>query len=379
MTQHPTQSQTQNVLIIGGSGRIGRSVASDLMQYTSAQITLTHRHESSPAPAASFPHGAYHWLTLDLADLEELKRAIAASDLVIHCAGPFHNQDARVLRICIEQGVNYLDVSDSVAFTRRALGYHIQAQQAGITAVINSGVFPGLSNSMVRQAVEAFDVPKTVHISYVVGGSGGAGVTIMRTTFLGLLHPFQAWIDGRWQHIKPYTQREIVRFPQPFGRVGVYWYEMPETFTLAESFPVQTIVTKFGSVPDIYNHLTWITAHWFPPGWLQKPANLEALSQVSYQMTAITDRFSGIGVGIQVCMMGAIANQTKCRYSTLIHENTAMAAGYGTGSIAQYLLSGEIKQPGVWPVERILSTQLFERAMQQRQISLQTHWSSPNC
>ncbi|WP_322096549.1 MULTISPECIES: hypothetical protein [Planktothricoides] len=88
---------------------------------------------------------------------------------------------------------------------------------------------------MTRQAVEQLDQAESIHLSYVVAGSGGAGVTVMRTTFyatwrqvlylgrpqdrtgfstwgdpktavaLELQHSFDAWIDGQWQRVKPYS------------------------------------------------------------------------------------------------------------------------------------------------------------------------------
>lgn len=60
---------------------------------------------------------------------------------------------------------------------------------------------------MVRQGVEYFDEADTIHLSYTVAGSGGAGITVMRTTFLGLQQPFDAWINGQWQKVLPYTKK----------------------------------------------------------------------------------------------------------------------------------------------------------------------------
>jgi saccharopine dehydrogenase-like NADP-dependent oxidoreductase len=229
---------------------------------------------------------------------------------------------------------------------------------------------------MVRQGIEQFDKPEEIHLSYVVSGSGGAGLTVMRTTFLGLMYPFKAWINGQWQMIKPYSDRQSIQLPDPYNKVHVYWYEMPETLTLAEAFPVQTVVTKFGSVPDLYNHLTWIAAHIFPKAWIQSKAGTEFLSQVSYSMTNVSDRFSGIGVGIRSEVTGQHNGQTRKYVSTLVHENTAIAAGYGTGSIVQLLLSGELHKPGVWPVEEALPTDLFEATLRQRGVTLHHDWSN---
>ena len=185
-------------------------------------------------------------------------------------------------------------------------------RQGNTTAILNTGIFPGISNSMVKQGVEQFDRAKKIHLSYVVAGSGGAGLTVMRTTFSRTeKHKFSAWIDGRWQDTLPYTEREVIEFPQPYGKTGVYWFDVPETYTFADSFPVDTVVTKFGSIPDWYNHLTWITAHIFPEAWVSSPKGIEFFSQVSYLMTKVTDRFSGIGVAMRAEITGEVDGEAK--------------------------------------------------------------------
>jgi saccharopine dehydrogenase-like NADP-dependent oxidoreductase len=362
------------VLILGGRGRIGSSVALDLTTHTQAQIIITGRKQALDVHKQAHPGPRVQFLALDLADHEGVRTAIANTDLVVHCAGPFHYRDANVLKTCIEQGVNYLDVSDNRAFTRRALACQSAAESAGVTAIINSGIFPGISNSMVRHDVEQFDQAERIHLSYVVAGSGGAGVTVMRTTFLGLQQPFDAWIDGQWQQIKPYSDREAVQFPQPYGRTGVYWFDMPEAFTLPEAFPVKTVVTKFGTVPDFYNYLTWSVAHWWPSSWLRNRAVIEFLAHVSHRMTSVSDRLSGIGVAIRSEVSGQKDGHSARYCSTLVHEDTAVSAGYGTGSIGQLMLAGKLDKPGVWPVEQALSTDLFEQAMQSRGIHIHQGW-----
>ena len=365
---------TDQVLILGGRGRIGRSVAHDIATHTQAQITITSRKVEAGKAVSEQLGQQVQFLELDLADKEGLKCAIASSNLVIHCAGPFHYRDASVLETCIELGANYLDVSDHRSFTRKALDYQSAAEVAGVTAVVNTGVFPGISNSMVRQGVEQLDVPESIHLSYLVSGSGGAGVTVMRTTFLGLQKPFIAWIDGKWQEVKPYSDRETVQFPQPYGKSHVYWFDMPEAFTLPEAFPVKTVITKFGSIPDFYNHLTWIAAHWFPKPLMQQKSAIEFLAHVSHFMTDVTNPFSGIGVAVRSEVTGFKNGQPATFCSTLVHNNTAIASGCGTGSIAQLILEGKLKKPGVWAVEQALPTDLFEQIMQSRGIQIHGAW-----
>jgi len=367
---------THRVLILGGRGRIGSSVAQDLANYTQAHITITGRSAETGKSVSLSSGGQVEFLVLNLAEIDKLREAIANSNLVIHCAGPFHYRDTNVLETCIAQGVNYVDVSDHRSYTSKALNYHQQAAAAGVTAIVNSGIFPGISNSMVRQGVEQFDKPEKIHLSYLVSGSGGAGITVMRTTFLGLQHPFEAWINGKWEIVKPYSEREIVNFPSPYQDSGVYWFDMPETFTLPKAFPsVKTVITKFGSVPDFYNHLTWIAAHIFPKWLMQRRYMIEFLSHVSHSMTDFTDSLSGIGVAVRSEVTGQKNGKTAIFCSNLVHENTAAASGCGTGSIAQLLLEGKLHKPGVFPVEEALPTDLFEYTMQSRGIKIHHNWS----
>lgn len=352
----------QKVLVIGGCGRIGSSVAQDIALHTKAEVTVTSRNTPRQLQG--------NFLILDLADADSVAKAIAPFDLVVHCAGPFHNRDGTVLKHCISQGINYIDVSDHRSFYERVLPWQESAKNAGVTAVLNTGIFPGISNSMVKQGVEQFDKPKKIHLSYVVAGSGGAGITVMRTTFLGLKKPFTAWIDGKWQEVSPYTERETIEFPQPYSKTGVYWFDVPETYTFADSFPVDTVITKFGSIPDWYNHLTWITAHIFPDAWVTSPKGIEFFSRVSFAMTKVTDRFSGIGVAMRAEITGEKAGKTTSHRITMVHPNTAIAAGAGTGSIAQLILEGKISQPGIYPVEKVLSTEMFVSAMESRNIEI---------
>jgi saccharopine dehydrogenase-like NADP-dependent oxidoreductase len=358
----------QTVLILGGMGRIGQCVARDILGHTTADVIVTGRGMEP----TNLERGM-RFLRLDLEERNSLREAIQNSDLVIHCAGPFHYRDGRVLKICIETRVNYIDVSDHRSFYQKMLPDRESAEKAGITAVLNTGIFPGISNSITREGVEQLDSVETIRLSYGVAGSGGAGLTVMRTTFLGLRKPFEAWIEGKWQRIQPYTAREIIDFPKPIGKTAVYWFDMPETYTFVESFKVNNVITKFGSLPDCYNHLTWITAHIFPESWVVSPQGIEFFSKVSYAMTEVTDRFTGIAVAMRAEIEGW-KNDRKALYTaTIVHENTARVAGCGTGSVAELLLTRKIGRAGIYPVEQVLPTNLFNATMEKRGIIIDRH------
>ncbi len=363
---------TQTVLVIGGGGRIGRSVAADVLTHTAADVVVTGRQPLSDLlKADSLPeqNPRQRYQVLELSDQAAVEGAIAQHDLIIHCAGPFRHRDHHVLLSCIAQGKPYLDVADSPNYVNKALTYRQAAQAAGVTAVISTGIFPGISGSMVRQGIEQLDKADAAHLSYLVAGSGGAGVTVMRTTFIELQTPFMSKLQGRWQAVDPYSQREVLNFPR-YGKGGVYWFNTVEALTIADTFPeLKTIVTKFGSVPDYYNRLTWLMAR-LPKAALKNPTVIEKLSHISYRMTQLTDPRTGVGIAMRVQIKGEKAGQKTTYLATLDHENTAFCAGCGTGAIAQLILSNQLTKPGVWPVEQALSTPLFEATLAQRNLAI---------
>ena len=362
-----TPHMSQKVLVIGGSGRIGRSVANDILSHTSAQVTITGR--SVEPPQDFFETANCTFQSIILSDTAKVESAIAAHDLIIHCAGPFRSRDHHVLTTCIAQGKPYLDVADSPDYVNQALKYRDQAKAAGVTAIISTGIFPGISGSMVRQGVEKLDKAENVHLSYLVAGSGSAGVTVMRTTFIELQTPFMSKINGRWKAISPYSQREVLDFPR-YGKGGVYWFNTVEALTVADTFPeLKTIVTKFGSVPDYYNRMTWLMAR-LPKAVLSNKSLIESVSQISYKMTQVTDPKTGVGIAMRMKIDGEKNGKAASYLATFDHEDTAFCAGCGTGAIAQLILNGHLTKPGVWPVEQALSTELFEQTLAQRKLTI---------
>jgi saccharopine dehydrogenase-like NADP-dependent oxidoreductase len=361
----------KRVLIIGGSGRIGGSIAEDLLKYSDAEITITGR---SPISSRKNLNQCLRFKIVEISNPYCLKSAIADTDLVIHCAGPFALRDQSVLKTCIAQKVDYLDVSDDRRFTIEALSLHDQAEQAGITAIINTGVFPGISNSLVRASMEHFETVDAIRLSYLVEGSGGAGLTVMRTTFVGLSHRFEVWQQGKLQLVQPYSEPELIQFDH--RKTHVYWFDVPETYTLKNSFPANSVTTKFGVLPEIYNQLTWLTAHWFPKSWLKNSLFIETLSRVSFAMTKISDRFSGIGIAVKVEVSGIKAGKSTTAISQFSHPNTAKACGMGTGMIAQSILTGQLRKLGVSTVETAFPTSLFHQGLALRNLEIYRDFST---
>lgn len=202
----PTIEGAPKVVVLGGTGRVGSSTAAALLRAVpAAQLTLASRSESSFAAALQRRPElrATTHARCSVDDPASLSAVLRGADLVVHAAGPFQRrQDCAVLEAAIAAGVPYMDICDDTAYSQRAKALHAKAAAAGVPAITTAGIYPGVSNVMAAHMIsmargeyaedfsyvdsppEGAPQPQRVLYSYFTAGSGGAGPTILNTTFL---------------------------------------------------------------------------------------------------------------------------------------------------------------------------------------------------
>jgi saccharopine dehydrogenase-like NADP-dependent oxidoreductase len=150
----------KNVLVLGG-GMIGSAVAQDFRERGGAKVTVADIRQESLARISARTGAAV--LRADVSDLAVLEEAVRPFDLVVGALPSALG--FRTLRALIEAGKDCVDLSfmPEDAFDLDAL-----AQERGVTAVVDCGVAPGVSNMMVGYAASRLDVREDVLI--YVGG-----------------------------------------------------------------------------------------------------------------------------------------------------------------------------------------------------------------
>src|SRR4051794_13743955 len=107
--------------------------------------------------------------TLDvLADGAALRTLTASARLVANFAGPYYRTGGAVLDACIDTRTDYLDICDDSDATLSLLERDKPAQAAGVRALIGMGSSPGVTNVLVRAAVDALGAADEVAIQWIV-------------------------------------------------------------------------------------------------------------------------------------------------------------------------------------------------------------------
>ena len=339
----------KQILIVGGAGKIGAAVVRDLLHHTQAEVTIAGRDLPRAQAAATQLHGRGHARRLDLsnATCAELTTVVGAYDLVLQCTGPFRTLPPTLLQACIDGRVDYVDICDDKAATQARLAMNQAATRAGITALIDTGTFPGIDNVIVADALARHPQADTVHLSFVCAGSGDGGFGVLQTTFLAVSRAYEQWVEGRWQSTPSYRGRTVMDFGHPMGRRPVYNFEVPELWSLVHTFPqLTTCTSRFGTVPELWNWATWLLAS-APRAMREDPAFLDRSADFILPVVHWIDRWVGGALGIRVDLGFEDTDGRHIETTTFYAPSTSQAVGWATGLAAAMVLDGEIDAAGV--------------------------------
>jgi len=148
------------VVILGG-GMIGSAMAMDLGREGGFDVTVADVREETLARIAS--RWGVATVRADLADPAAVTRLARGHDLVLGALPSLIGLQS--LRAVIEAGRPYVDIS---FMPEDALELDALARERGVTAVVDCGVAPGVSNMMAGHAAAALDSCARVEI--YVGG-----------------------------------------------------------------------------------------------------------------------------------------------------------------------------------------------------------------
>jgi len=148
-------------VVVFGCGLVGRVIVRDLSRDDELSVTVVDRSESALESVERLPLAER--LVTDLSDPTELARVASRHDLVVGALPGFLGFAS--LRSVIDVGVPYVDIS---FMPEDPLLLHEAAVSKGVTAVVDCGVAPGMSNLIVGRAASTFDRLERVLI--LVGG-----------------------------------------------------------------------------------------------------------------------------------------------------------------------------------------------------------------
>jgi len=131
--------------------------------------------------------------------------------------------DLNIMEAALNVGAHYQDLA---SYGTKQLALSNRWKEAGLTALINTGLSPGFSNVLVAQATDKLDHVEEIRVRV------WSGVESKEPT--SFWSPETAWIDmavepivyenGEYKKVPPFSGKEVYNFPSPVGSQTVFWH-----------------------------------------------------------------------------------------------------------------------------------------------------------
>ena len=148
-------------VIVLGAGLVGNVIAKDLAEEPELHVTVADINQENLDNLSSKID--LQTVTADLSNQEMIKVIIADHDLVIGALPGFMGY--QTLKTVIEEGKNIVDIS---FFEEDPFSLDELAKEKGVTAVVDCGIAPGLSNIVLGYVDSLIDVTESF-LCYVGG------------------------------------------------------------------------------------------------------------------------------------------------------------------------------------------------------------------
>ncbi|XP_021899228.1 uncharacterized protein LOC110815653 isoform X1 [Carica papaya] len=347
----PDKTRNSRVLILGGTGRVGGSTAIALSNLCpELRVIIGGRNrEKGDAMAAKLGKNS-EFAEVNIDEVESLKTALSEADLVVHTAGPFQQAEkCTVLEAAIETKTAYIDVCDDTSYAFRAKSFKDRAIAANIPAITTGGIYPGVSNVMAAELVrvarsESKGEPERLRFHYYTAGTGGAGPTILVTSFLLLGEEVVAYNKGEEIKLKPYSGMLNIDFGKGIGKRDVYLLNLPEVRSAYKVLGVPTVSARFGTAPFFWNWGMTAMTNFLPMEFLRDRDKVQRLVQLFDPLVRAVDGIAGERVSMRVDLECTDGRRTVGIFS---HRRLSVSVGTATAAFALAILEGST-QPGVW-------------------------------
>ncbi|PIN12577.1 Saccharopine dehydrogenase (NADP(+), L-glutamate-forming) [Handroanthus impetiginosus] len=302
----PQKVKNSRILILGGTGRVGGSTAVALSKFCpDLRIIIGGRNRDKGAAMVNKLGKNAKFSEVDINDSKSLEEAMKDVDLVVHTAGPFQQaKKCTVLEAAIQNKTAYLEVCDDTSYAQRAKSYMRKALDANVPAITSGGIYPGVSNVMAAELVRAATSegkgePQRLRFYYYTAGSGGAGPTILSTSFLLLGEEVVAYNKGEKIKLKPYSGMLNIDFGQGIGKKDVFLLNLPEVRSIHEVLGVPTVSARFGTAPFFWNWGMAAMTYLLPAETLRDRSKVQQLVQSFDPLVRAVDGLVGEKVSMR--------------------------------------------------------------------------------
>lgn len=207
-------------ILLIGAGAVGSVISSYLSKDKDVSEIVCASNDIQRAKEFVAENDKIKLTELDASNVDEIVDKARGVNLVINASLPRFNEN--ILEAALRVGAHYQDLASELADLKTAeqLKFNDRFKRAGLTALINTGVAPGVTNLLAREAADILDETEEIHFRCVEEQKASEFIFAWsaETTLDDLTAPPLVYRNGEFVLTKPFEDAEEYEFPEPFGK-----------------------------------------------------------------------------------------------------------------------------------------------------------------
>ncbi len=344
------------VIVIGAGGAQAQAMLNAAARGTDVSSWLAVDRRWRPeTQAATEALGIATRETDPLQESGALDQLLLEGDIVANIAGPYYRTGTLVLDAAIRTRTTYVDICDDADVTLPMLERAEAARAAGVTALVGMGSSPGMTNVLIRAAVDYLGPVRDVEIAWTVDVADMTDAAVRHFWHCfnlvdpdGTMHAVPAWDE---------LDTKVVDFPGTVGSQTVARLAHPEPLTTPLFLSVER-ASNYGAITPVDAMRTaWALAYAVDPERAEAvPETVDAAVAVfsNYRDTRPVGPRVGSGLQIDVHTDG-----NGLRFASGAVTPMEEATGVPAAAALVMLLDGEVVEAGVLAAESLSPARFF--------------------
>ena len=233
-------------ILIIGTGAVASVISRLLSKEKTIERIVCASRNLNKARQFIVPRGKISLRQLDASKISDIVAAASGMNLIINASLSVYNE--KILESALAAGVNYQDLCSHLADlkTPEQLKFHEPFRRAGLVGMINTGVSPGITNLLARNAVDRLERVDEIKIRTIEEQTADELVFSWspKETFDEITAPPLIYDHGRYRFTKLFGDPEDFDFPAPFGTSRVISIYGDEISTLPRYIKVKKVTYK---------------------------------------------------------------------------------------------------------------------------------------
>jgi hypothetical protein len=213
--RHREAARLRRILIVGGAGFFGASVA-QLLRAEGADPVVAGRSGD---------------LVFDAEDAASVRSALRARDVILDAAGPFQARSTTLVETAIEVGADVVDLNDSLAYAKRIAALDGRARRRDVAVVSSCSAVSTVAAVLVQ--LSGIESPTCVSALVAPASRRTAHAGTVRALLASVGRPIEVLREGRLTGAIGWREMHDFRLPRRRGRL----IESALALTLPEAHP----------------------------------------------------------------------------------------------------------------------------------------------